>query len=98
MSMDHDLAYRFERECVALSNAFAYHIDHRNYRELADLFAPDGVWVRLGVRFEGQAAILDAMAQRPDNQFTRHVTTGHHFTRIDESSAAAFAYNISYYS
>jgi hypothetical protein len=85
-------------ECTRLSSAFAYHLDHRNYRELAELFAADGVWVRHGVRLEGRAAIIAALEERPASQFTRHLTLGHHFTHVDSARAASVAYNLSIYS
>jgi hypothetical protein len=97
-NVDGDLRHRIKWECIELSHAFAYHLDHRNYRELAELFAPDGAWIRHGVRLVGRAAIIEALEQRPASQFTRHVTTGHYFTHVGEASAASVAYNMSYYS
>ena len=86
-----------EAECIALSNAFAYHLDHKEYPELVALFAPDGTFVRTGVRLEGRAKILEAMRQRPVDQFTRHITTNFHFTHVDHDTARAVFYNQSYF-
>jgi hypothetical protein len=97
-NMDADLLRRIKWECIELSHAFAHHLDHRNYRDIANLFAPDGVWIRHGARLVGPAAILGALEERPASQFTRHVTTGHFFTHVGETSAASIAYNMSYYS
>lgn len=95
--MDKATRSRIEAECVALSNAFAYHLDHKEYDALVALFAPDGTFVRTGVRLEGRAAILAAMRNRPAEQFTRHVTTNFHFTEVTQSRAWAVFYNMSYY-
>ena len=94
-----DLAARreIEAECVALSNAFAYHLDHKEYPALIALFAPNGTFVRTGVRLEGRENILAAMQQRPADQFTRHVTTNFHFTHVGHDSARAVFYNQSYF-
>lgn len=95
--MDRAKRGEIEAECVALSHAWAYHIDHKQYDELAQLFVPDGVFIRTGVRLEGRAAILAAMHARPAEQFTRHVTTNFHFTAVETDRASAVSYNQSYY-
>ena len=95
--MDTATRREIEAECVALSNAFAYHLDHKEYPELVALFAPDGTFVRTGVRLEGRAKILEAMRQRPVDQFTRHITTNFHFTHVDQNTARAVFYNQSYF-
>ena len=87
-----------EWACITLSHAFAYHLDQRDYRALADLFAVDGVWIRHNVRLEGREQIIAAMNQRPKEQFTRHVTAGFHFTQVNETTARSVAYNMSYFS
>ena len=56
--MDRATRREIEAECVALSNAFAYHLDHKEYPDLVALFAPEGTFVRTGVRLEGRAKIL----------------------------------------
>ena len=95
--MDTARRREIEAECVALSNAFAYHLDHKEYAALIALFAPDGVFVRTGVRLEGRQQILAAMEQRPAEQFTRHITTNFHFTHVGHDSARAVFYNQSYF-
>ena len=95
--MDHSARRQIEAECVALSNAFSYHLDHKDYLSLVALFSPDGTFVRTGVRLEGRVKILEVMSQRPENQFTRHVTTNFHFTHVDENTAKAVFYNMSFF-
>lgn len=95
--MDNAARRAIEADCVALSHAWAYHIDHKQYDELARLFVPDGVFMRTGVRLEGRPAILAAMRARPVEQFTRHITTNWHFTAVEADCASAVSYNQSYY-
>ncbi|HUA25032.1 MAG TPA: nuclear transport factor 2 family protein [Steroidobacteraceae bacterium] len=95
--MDLKSRREIETECVALSHAFAYHLDHKNYEELAALFVPRGAFIRTGVRLVGHAQILATLRQRPAEQFTRHVTTNFHFTRVEESMATGVFYNLSYF-
>jgi hypothetical protein len=95
--MDKAMRREIEAECVALSNAFAYHLDHKEYPELVALFAPNGTFVRTGVRLEGREAILATMRQRPAEQFTRHITTNFHFTYVGDDTARAVFYNMSYF-
>jgi hypothetical protein len=98
MYMDMAIRGSIEQECVRLSYAFAYHLDHREYDALAALFAPDGSWVRHGVRLQGRDQIVAALNERKANQFTRHVTTSFHFTEVTETRARSVAYNMSYFS
>ena len=95
--MDAVLRREIEAECVALRNAFAYHLDHKDYPAVAALFALDGVFIRTGVRLAGPANILAALRQRPADQFTRHITTNFHFTQVDADCARAVFYNQSYF-
>lgn len=95
--MDHAARREIEAECVAISNAFAYHLDHQDYPALVALFAPNGTFVRTGVRLEGREKILATMRQRPSEQFTRHITTNFHFTHVDRDTAKAVFYNMSYF-
>ena len=48
--MDTATRREIEAECVALSNAFAYHLDHTEYPALVALVAPEGTFVRTRVR------------------------------------------------
>jgi hypothetical protein len=95
--MDAAARREIEAACVALSNAFAYHLDHKNYEHLVQLFTPAGVFIRTGVRLEGHAQILSTLKQRPAEQFTRHITTNFHFTSVEATRATAVFYNLSYF-
>jgi uncharacterized protein (TIGR02246 family) len=48
-------------------------LDRRQYDELADLFAPDGAWIRQGAELRGRDAIVATLVQRPANLVTRHL-------------------------
>jgi len=84
-----------ERECLRLSNAFAYLIDRREYRALAQLFTEDGLFERDGIDMVGRKEIEESLAT--SQAFTRHVTTGHHFTLLNETAARAESVNRSYF-
>jgi hypothetical protein len=90
--------FEIEQECIALSNAFAYHLDRQEYEALANLFAEDGTWIRHYIKLQGHAQILAAMRERPSDQFTRHVTSSFHFTEVTETQAKSVSCNISYFS
>ncbi len=96
-AVDSAVRREIEAEYVRLSNAFAFHLDHKNYDDLVELFVPHGVFIRTGVRLEGHARILEKLRARPAEQFTRHVTTNVHFTHVDESAATGVFYNLSYF-
>ena len=96
--MEKSARREIEADCIALSHAFAFHLDHKDYKALAGLFASNGVFIRTGVRLEGPEQILAAMSQRPAEQFTRHITTNFHFTQVDPTTAKAVVYNVSYFS
>lgn len=96
--MDAQNRMLIEHACTALSHAFAHHLDQRDYAGVAAQFADNGVWIRHGKRLEGPGQILEAMNQRPANQFTRHLTTNVHFIAVGPERARASVYNISYFS
>lgn len=47
-------------------------LDESRFDDLVALFAPDGVWHRLGEALEGRAAIMAAMQERSKTLVTRH--------------------------
>lgn len=96
--MDARTRMEIEWACVGLSHAFAYHMDRRNYAEVAALFTPDGLFVRHDHPLRGRAQIIEALETRPAEQFTRHVTTSHHFIEVGETRARAVMFNVSYFS
>lgn len=75
MTSPFDDAYR---ACEALAYAYGHHADAWEADKLADLFAPDGVFNRLGTKIAGREAIRDFIAKRPRNMWQTH--EGSHFT------------------
>ena len=63
-----------EWDCTQLLIRFYGLLDEKRYGELADLFADDGVWVRLGRELIGGPAILTAMSDR-DDWLTAHLVS-----------------------
>jgi len=59
--------------CTDVASRFFRCLDRRQYDELADLFAPDGAWIRQGAELRGRDAIVTALAQRPAALVTRHL-------------------------
>lgn len=80
--MDRLTRLAIEQECAALSHAFGYHLDARDYDAVVALFVEGGLWRRYGVDLRGRDALMAAMRQRPLNQLTRHVVTNLHFIEV----------------
>lgn len=54
-------AMLIERACARLVHDFARHADRGEYEKLAELFTPDGHFIRRGEIFNGRTAIADAV-------------------------------------
>ena len=61
-----------EAACAALCLAYTQHADAGDADALAALFIPEGVFDRMGQRFEGHAAIRGLIAGRPPGAWTQH--------------------------
>lgn len=61
-------------DCQQLILRFYGLLDEKRYPELADLFAPEGVWVRLGRELVGPEGIRKAMTER-ESWLTMHVVS-----------------------
>lgn len=81
-----------EHECVAASNAFAYHLDRGELDAMLELFTPDAVFDRAGQVLDGIDEIRAAMRQRPTDIVTRHVLTNVHFLSVEPGVAEAQSY------
>lgn len=74
--------------CEALSHAYGQHADAWEADQLAALFAPDGVFNRLGMKIVGREAIRDFIANRPRDMWQTH--HGSHFTfQLDDDGTTA---------
>lgn len=94
--MDNRVRMEIEWECMSLSNALSYFLDHRRYEDLVALFTQDGVFDRLGHISRGREDLLRAMRERSTGITTRHLAANYYFTQVDEKIAKAVVYNVTY--
>ena len=88
-----------ERACTRLVLASIRAFDDRDFLAYADLFTPDGVFIRANQPQEplsGRAAILSALASRPPGRITRHLCTNIEVEVIDVSRARGRCYLLLY--
>lgn len=85
-----------EAECSRLIAGYAYHVDRREYEELANLFAEDGVLDRGGNITSGRDSILAAMHERDKKVATRHMNGTPFFTSVTPTEARAVTYMLMY--
>ncbi|ONH60422.1 hypothetical protein CcI49_11350 [Frankia sp. CcI49] len=78
--------------CRELIVAFAHHLDHREFDQVAALFSEDGVWVRHGEHLAGRTQIHDLLLRRPANQVERHVMTTMRVTQRSATRCDAVSY------
>jgi hypothetical protein len=81
-----------EAACRRLVILFAHHLDHRRFREVAALFAEDGVWHRRGESFRGPGEVLAFLEQRAATVVERHVMTTTLVEQLTDMTCAATSY------
>ena len=89
--MDNQLIAEIQRDCEALSMAYARAIDFRDYDHFVTLFTDDAV-LDLGRPLRGRQAIHAAVSARPDELRSRHVITNVFVDVVDEDTARGIAY------
>jgi uncharacterized protein (TIGR02246 family) len=89
--MDRDQARAIEWDCAQVVQKFYHCLDHKKYDEMADLFAEDGTWVRLGKPLQGRENIRKAMRER-ESWLTAHLVSNLHVTVIDADHAETMQY------
>lgn len=89
--LDAETIRGIEWDCQRLILEFYGLLDDKRYDALADLFAEDGVWVRLGHELVGPAGIKHAMAER-DSWLTMHVVSNLRIKVIDAYHAETVQY------
>jgi SnoaL-like domain len=89
---DTGIAADVEAACRRLVILFAHRLDHRRFREVAALFADDGVWHRRGESFLGPVQILAFLEQRPPNVLERHIMTTTLVEQLTDTTCAATSY------
>ncbi|NIP15102.1 MAG: hypothetical protein GWM88_10470 [Pseudomonadales bacterium] len=89
--MDKQMVTDIQRDCEALSMAYARAIDFRDYDHFVSLFTDDAV-LDLGRPLHGREEIHAAVVARPDELQSRHVITNVFVDVIDEDTARGIAY------
>ncbi len=84
-----------EWECQRLLLRVFHLLDEFDYRGLAALFTPDGLWERQGRLCHGPDEIVAALSERSPEQRVRHVITNV-MVDILGDTASAIAYNTAY--
>jgi hypothetical protein len=69
-------------EISQLLSRFYAALDGRDYRSVADCFASDGEWRRLGKALQGPSEVFDALAQRNPHLVTHHLVGNCHFKML----------------
>jgi hypothetical protein len=69
-----------EFQCAALMATFFNRLDDRRSEDVANLMAPEGVWLRQGRELRGAAMVFEAMNQRSQTVNTRHLMTNQELT------------------
>lgn len=80
-----------QRDCEALSIAYARAIDFRDFDDFLALFAEDGV-LDVGRVIRNREALRDSISQRPDGLRTRHIITNIFIDVVDEDHARGISY------
>lgn len=84
-------------ECIELAGRFFHYLDRRDYEEMANLFTPDGCWIRQGQTLSGRTEILARMAERPIGLVTRHLLCNP-IVDVQDRILARIRYDVSVYS
>ena len=89
--MEREVARAIEWDCAQLINAFYGALDEQRYEDLANLFAPGGIWNRLGKDLVGGTEIVKALQTRA-NWLTAHLVTNIRIDVIDADHAETIQY------
>ena len=94
--MNRDEERAIEWECQRILIRLCLYNDTRKFDELANLFTPDGVWLRLGEALEGRENIRKEMEARPAGVLVQQVLSNVLVTVIDADHAEAISYKSIY--
>jgi hypothetical protein len=84
--MDRAEERMIEWDCAQTVQAFYAALDEKRYEDLANLFAAEGIWNRLGKDLIGPQAIVQAMDARSD-WVTTHIVTNLKITVVSSNEA-----------
>ena len=91
-----ETARAIEWDCAQALTRFFNDFDRWRYEDMADLFAPDGVWHRAGKALQGKDVIVAELNKRSRTQTVRHVITNVQIDVKDETSAGFLLYVTAY--
>ncbi|WP_038207181.1 nuclear transport factor 2 family protein [Xenophilus azovorans] len=94
--LDEDAKVRIQTACAMLVAHYGHLADQREHRAFAELFAPDGEWIRPGMHMRGRDEIFSFMDARPAQAFTRHVVGSIYIEPIDADHAHGLSYTTVY--
>ncbi len=77
-------------ECQSLVSLFFRHLDGGALQHAADLFAPDGVWIRQGKPLQGPDGLMREFGHRSTTVTVRHVVSS--LALVPESAETVTAY------
>ena len=94
--MDIDERRRIEAACRDLIVRLVHHYDHKEAAAAADLFTPDGVWVKSRVAYKGRDAIIGSFEAGPPDLVMRHFTSNIRIVAEDENNASGVTYYLAF--
>src|ERR1700712_1359136 len=95
-TMDRNTARAIEWDCAQTLTRFFNYFDQWRYEDMADLFAPNGVWHRQGKGVQGKDAIVAVLNTRSRTQTVRHVVTNVQIDVTDAMTAEFLLYVTAY--
>jgi uncharacterized protein (TIGR02246 family) len=95
--MDRDEKRAIAWECQRILTKFCLFNDRKQSDDLANLFTPDGVWLRLGKSLTGRENISKAMEARPATALHLHLLSNVFVMVTDADQAEVTSYKSIYY-
>lgn len=94
--LDDSQVAAIQTACAMLVARYCHSADLREHQAFAELFAPDGEWLRAGMHMRGREEIFRFMESRPPQALTRHVCGSIDIDVIDADHACGFSYTTVY--
>lgn len=82
--------------CAMLVARYGHLADQRSHEAFAELFAPDGEWIRPGMHLRGREAIFRFMESWPAQALTRQVAGSIHIEVANQDRASGLSYSTVY--
>jgi hypothetical protein len=94
--MDREAARAIEWDCAQVLTRFFNYFDQWRYEDMAEMFAPGGVWHRAGKSLSGKDVIIGELNKRSRTQTVRHVITNVQVD-VQDANAADFLLYVTAY-